>query len=62
MGAAKAAAGGVAGALSDFLTYLVTTYIPGFTALPDTQVQNMEFIITAVVVYAAVYFTPNKTT
>ena len=59
MGAAKAAAGGVAGALSDFITYLLTTYVPFLDTIPNDQKQNLEFIVTAAVVAAAVYLTPN---
>ena len=60
MGAAKAAAGGIAGALSDFLTYLLTTFVPFLNQIPEAQQQNLEVIVTAAVVGAAVYFTPNK--
>lgn len=59
MNTAKAAAGGLAGALSDLVTYLVTTYVPGFTGLPPDQVQNLELVMAAGLVWLAVYFTPN---
>lgn len=59
MGSAKALAGGVAGALSDFLTYLITTYVPFLKDIPEQQHANLEVIITAAVVAAAVYVVPN---
>ena len=59
MYAAKAAAGGVAGAASDFITYLLTTFVPFLNQIPDGQRQNLELIVTAAVVAGAVYFTPN---
>ena len=60
MGAAKAVAGGVAGAASDLITYLITHIVPGLTNLPPDQVQNLELVVTAGLVWAAVYFTPNR--
>ena len=60
MGSAKAMAGGAAGALSDFVTYLLVTWIPFLHNIPPEQQQNLELIVTGAVVGAAVYFTPNK--
>lgn len=60
MGAAKAVAGGFAAALSDFVTYLIVTFVPGMTTLPDTQQQNVEYIVAGVLVWVAVYLTPNR--
>ena len=59
MNTAKAAAGGSAGALSDLVTYLVTTYVPGLTSLPPDQIQNLEIVMAASLVWLAVYLTPN---
>ena len=56
----KAAAGGITAAASDFVTYLLTTWVPGFTTLPPEQVQNLELIVSFVLVGLAVYFTPNR--
>lgn len=58
-GSAKAMAGGVAAAVSDFVTYLLVTFVPGLGNLPDVQQQNLEYIVAAIVVGAAVYVTPN---
>lgn len=60
MGKAKAIAGGVAGALSDLLTYLLIQFVPFLHGLPPDQAQNLELVVTGAVVGAAVYFTPNK--
>ena len=60
MNTAKAVAGGIAGAASDLVTYLLTTWVPGFTGLPPDQIQNLELIVTAGLVWIAVYVTPNK--
>lgn len=54
----KAFAGGITGAASDFITYLLTQ-LPVFNTLPPEQVQNLELIVSFVLVTAAVYFTPN---
>ena len=59
MGISKAAAGGVVGVASDFVTYLLTTYIPGLAQLPPDQIQNLEILITGSLVALAVYFTPH---
>lgn len=56
---AKAMAGGFAAALSDLVTYLIVTYVPGLGNLPDVQQQNLEYVVAGVLVYAAVYITPN---
>lgn len=60
MGSAKAMAGGVSAALSDLVTYFLTTYVPGFGGLPPNQMQNLEIVVAFLVVGAAVYFTPNR--
>jgi len=60
MGAAKAAAGGFAAALSDFVTYLLVTWVPGLHELPDTQQQNLEYVVAGLLVWVAVYVTPNR--
>lgn len=59
MYAAKAAAGGIAGAASDFITYLLITYVPFLSQIPDSQRQNLELLVTAAIVAVAVYLTPN---
>ena len=55
----KAAAGGITAAASDFVTYLLTTFVPVLNNLPPEQVQNMELIVSFALVAVAVYFTPN---
>lgn len=60
MGAAKAAAGGFAAALSDLVTYLLVTFVPGGSLLPPNQVQNLEFVVAGLLVWVAVYVTPNR--
>lgn len=60
MGAAKAVAGGFAAALSDFITYLLVAWVPGLQSIPPEQQQNLEFIVAGILVWAAVYVTPNR--
>ena len=60
MSVAKALAGGVAGAASDLITYLLTTNVPFLGQIPAAQVANTEIVVTAGVVALAVYLTPNR--
>ena len=53
-------AGSASAALSDFVTYLIVTFVPGMAALPPDQQQNLEIIVAGLLVGAAVYFTPNR--
>lgn len=60
MGAAKAAAGGFAAAFSDFVTYLLVTFVPVLKDMPEAQQQNVEYIVAGALVWVAVYFIPNR--